>query len=61
MNFVVNNQEHFKIQQYTVLTLGTGTIFTNHLPTFHVLALKWYLSTHSFYTVEEFLTLKNDS
>jgi len=24
------------IQQYTVLTLGIGTIFTDQLPTFHV-------------------------
>jgi hypothetical protein len=32
MNFVVNKQEHFQ----TVLTLGTGTIFTDQLPTFHV-------------------------
>jgi hypothetical protein len=37
MNFVVNNQEIFQIQQYTVFTLGTGTIFIDQLPTFHVI------------------------
>jgi hypothetical protein len=36
MNLVVNNQELFQTQQYTVLTLGIRTIFTDLLPTFHV-------------------------
>jgi hypothetical protein len=36
MNFVLNNQEHFQTNQYTVVTLGIGTIFIDQLPTFHV-------------------------
>jgi len=36
MNFVVNNQEHFQTQQYTVLTLRIETICIDQLPTFHV-------------------------
>jgi hypothetical protein len=34
MNFLVNNQDLFQTQQYTVLTLGTCTIFIDKLPTF---------------------------
>jgi hypothetical protein len=38
MNFVINNREHFRqTQQYIVLTLGIGTIFTDQLLAFHVL------------------------
>jgi hypothetical protein len=37
MKFVSNNQEFLtKIQQYTVLKLGAGTIFIDQLPTFPV-------------------------
>jgi hypothetical protein len=36
MNFIINNQEHFQTQKYTVLTQGIGTIFTDQLQTFHV-------------------------
>jgi hypothetical protein len=83
INFVVNNQERFQTQQFTLLILGIQT--THQLPTLHAgikvfstqpsnlrslgikkgpqfkVALTSYLNTHSFYSVEEFLTFKNDS
>jgi hypothetical protein len=37
MNFVVNNQEHFRlIQLYAELTLEIVMFFIDQLPTFHV-------------------------
>jgi hypothetical protein len=37
MNFIINNPEIFRqIQLYTVPTQGTGTIFRDQLPSFHV-------------------------
>jgi hypothetical protein len=35
MYFVVDKQEHFQTQQYTVLTLGIGIIFIDQVPTFN--------------------------
>jgi hypothetical protein len=55
MNFIINNQEHLQTQQYTVLTLGIGTIFIGQLQTFHIFKSAYYAGIKVFNSPPSYL------